>query len=374
MQMPFPPPGPMGFPMMPMMPGFGMPWMMNPGAMNGSNAYDPNEAQMDMTAPSMDLEGPAGVLPQDQVMMNGNGALYMTNAGMPTEGGPEPGAESRPQDNRGHPPRPRRGGGGGRGRGGAHGDRNSRGDPFQHFEKNEKTLVVERIPHDHLSPPALKDWFSKFGTITNVAVDAPTAKALVSFETHDQARVAWKSEDAVFGNRFVKLFWHRPLEGKGKAGANALAASAEPSTSAKPAVPQPSPAELVVMAAKRSVLERQIAEQKVLMARLAKGTPEEKKEIMTRLRKLNEDMKAPAAAPPPQPRSEDERVKMETEKLDRELESHSAKAEAAPTGDAEMGEVEAEAAKARKAELLAKVAALRSEVCLCYVFFAVGVH
>jgi len=84
--------------------------------------------------------------------------------------------------------------------------------------RRDKTLVVEKIPDDHLSLGAVSDWFKKFGTVTNVAVDPPTAKALVTFAEHDQAWKAWKSEEAVFGNRFVKVYWHRPLVGRGGRG------------------------------------------------------------------------------------------------------------------------------------------------------------
>jgi RNA-binding protein 26 len=69
-------------------------------------------------------------------------------------------------------------------------------------------------------------WFKRFGTVTNVAVDASSSKALVSFSSNEEAHTAWKSEDTVFGNRFVKVFWHRPMEGQGLAGQRALAASA----------------------------------------------------------------------------------------------------------------------------------------------------
>lgn len=56
-----------------------------------------------------------------------------------------------------------------------------------------------------------------------------------------------------------------------------------------------------------------IAEQKALMSQLGAATAEEKKEIMTKLRKLGEDMKAPTPAPPVQ-KQED----VEMEKADQE--------------------------------------------------------
>jgi RNA-binding protein 26 len=289
-------------------------------------------------------------------------------------------SNQRQHDGRDQPPRRGRG----RGRGGAVGDRSTR-DPFQSHERNEKTLVVERIPHEFLSMSAVKDWFSKFGSVTNVAVDSASGKALVSFENNEQARAAWKSQDAVFNNRIVKLFWHRPLDGKGKAGASALAASAsavqgmnsqsQPST--QPGSSNPS-VDIAAATAKRQALERRIAEQKVLMARLEKASAEEKKEIMARLRKLNEEETAPTTSTPTptpvtQSRTED-REKLEREKLDRELDLHSAESAVTGSVGAETNGGEDETSKTRREDLLARVAALRSEVCCTYLMLQIDVY
>lgn len=226
---------------------------------------------------------------------------------------------------------------------------------FRPERRGDKTLVVEKIPEDKLSLGSINDWFKKFGTVTNVAVDVAGAKALVSFSNHEEAHAAWKSEDAVFGNRFVKVFWHRPMEGHGGLGARMLAASAnlvakvsagpssghtETSSSVTPSTPSRKPSAspaVSALAAKQQLLERQIAEQKSLMAKLSTASAEEKKEIMARLRKLNEEMKpsspatpvksaSPAPAAPAKrsrgttPRTEDQL----RERLDKELELHHA--------------------------------------------------
>ncbi|KAF8887920.1 hypothetical protein CPB84DRAFT_1837655 [Gymnopilus junonius] len=213
----------------------------------------------------------------------------------------------------------RGGRGGGRGRGTFGGEVHS----FRPEKRNDKTLVVEKIPEDSLSLESVNSWFKRFGTVTNVAIDAMSAKALVSFSSHDEAHAAWKSEDAVFGNRFVKVFWHRPMEGHGQVGARMLAASAplvanmtakstsstpqptpvstSPSTStnvtsssAPPPMPRkPAPGSsstLSALAAKQQQLEQKIAEQKSLMASLETASAEEKKDIMVKLRRLGEEM------------------------------------------------------------------------------------
>jgi RNA-binding protein 26 len=112
------------------------------------------------------------------------------------------------------------GGRGGRGGRSEHNGRNNVVDP------NSLTIVVEKLPPEKTNIADLTSWFSKFGTVTNVGVDSRGNRALVSFSTHEEAHKAWKSEEAVFGNRFVVIFWHRPAPGGGAAGQRALEASA----------------------------------------------------------------------------------------------------------------------------------------------------
>jgi RNA-binding protein 26 len=268
---------------------------------------------------------------------------------------------------------------------------------FRPERRNDKTLVVEKIPDDKLSLETVNEWFKKFGVVTNVAIDASSAKALVSFSTHEEAHVAWKSEDAVFNNRFVKIFWHRPMEGQGQVGQRMLAASApvvanmskeapssssstsKPTPAAEPTAQSPSTSSTTThsqkplaaptsavsaLAAKQQLLEQQIAEQKSLMERLGSAQPEEKKVILTRLRKLGEEMKPISTTPSSTvsaapsharrttkstPRPDDLEQK-ERERLDKELEIHSATA--AADGKAESRDA-----------LMAELAKLKAEVC-----------
>ena len=330
-----------------------------------------------------------GVPAGDMNGMNGmNGAMLPQQFPQPFPG-PEGNAGNAPS--RPYPTNGRGGATRGRGRGTFGGDAQS----FRPERRNDKTLVVEKIPEDKLTLGAVNDWFSKFGTVTNVAVDAASAKALVSFSNHEDAHKAWKSEEAVFGNRFVKVFWHRPMEGHGQVGQRMLAASApivaqrgsgpasstpapegspapQTPTTATPAKRTPSASSAAAtLAAKQKLLEQQIAEQKSLMALLSSASPEEKKQIMARLRKLGEEMKpsAPATSsqsPPPvasssastipakrsagpTPRTE-EQERLERERLDKELELHH--------GDSGTGDGEEESTE----ELKAKLEKLQAEV------------
>src|SRR6266404_1292894 len=74
-----------------------------------------------------------------------------------------------------------------RGRGGRPGFYGGEVQRFHPERRGDKTLVVEKIPEDKLSLDAVNSWFKRFGIVTNVAVDAPSAKALVSFSTSEEA-------------------------------------------------------------------------------------------------------------------------------------------------------------------------------------------
>jgi RNA-binding protein 26 len=288
---------------------------------------------------------------------------------------PLPGMDPNPQpqaEGSNHPGQPSFRGRGGRpprGRGGA-ADASS----FRPGQRGDKTLVVEKIPEDKLSLDQITTWFKKFGDVTNVAVDPHGAKALVSFATHDEARAAWKSEDAVFNNRFVKVFWHRPMEGHGQVGQRALAASANlvsnlagkatpasvpgssqagPSTSKKQGS---SSATATALAAKQEQLEKHITEQKSLMDELSSATPERKREIMARLRKLNEEMTAVKDAVTPA--SPAPSKKPSSESAPKEASSEAALDKDTEMQPADGGEETTEQLKAKLEKLKAEAASL----------------
>ncbi|KAJ9105844.1 hypothetical protein QFC19_003414 [Naganishia cerealis] len=201
------------------------------------------------------------------------------------------------------------GGGRGRGRGRAPGRNDI---PFDNWDgqlsnqppkdNGVRTLVISDVPREHLSLDAIHSYFKQFGTVTNVAIESRVNKALVAFETNAQAYAAWKSEQAVFGNRHVKVLWHKPREGAGELGQKALDASApllenmrkidqggiqavQGGATNPAAAAAARKQELEDIKQRQVVLERNMAERKVLMKRLADGppTPEDKKAITTRL-------------------------------------------------------------------------------------------
>lgn len=159
-------------------------------------------------------------------------------------------------------------------------------------DRSSTTLVVSEIPKASLNLPAIKAFFDKFGDVTSVAVDPRGApRALVSFATNEQAYKAWRTEDLVLGSRFVKILWHRPIEGQGEKGKEALEKS-------KAKVEELKRREETKARKERAFkLEGLIARQKVLVKRLeGEGlSKQERGELMGKLREVGEEMKTAAA-------------------------------------------------------------------------------
>lgn len=160
---PFPPGGPippMGVRTVPPQPFYGMP-----------DAYDPERSGL---MPGNEMVGFPGMMPNDMMnngMMRGNGM--------------------------------RRGRGGRGARGGYQGHRN------QHNNPQNTTLNVEKIPAEFCQISTVNDFFAKFGTITNISVQPHAQKAVIQYSTRAEAENAYNSPDAIFDNRFVKVYWHK---------------------------------------------------------------------------------------------------------------------------------------------------------------------
>ncbi|WRT63847.1 uncharacterized protein IL334_000772 [Kwoniella shivajii] len=204
-------------------------------------------------------------------------------------------------------------------------------------QRDTTSLVITDIPQAHLSVQAIRDYFQQFGDVTNVAVEGKSKRALISFETNQQAFQAWKSDDAVFGSRHVKVLWHRPRPGQGGAGQEALEKSADllanmrklesgeglqGNVKAKLSGPESrlkaTLAELEVTE-KRAKKETLMAEQKVLLNKAQGASKEEKVQILGRLKELSKEMEGINNPPKTDPMDLE---LSEKERLDRELAKH----------------------------------------------------
>lgn len=72
------------------------------------------------------------------------------------------------------------------------------------------SLELRKIPRGLNAISHLNDHFSKFGKITNIqiAYEGDPEAAIVTFNAHAEANVAYRSTEAVLNNRFIKVFWH----------------------------------------------------------------------------------------------------------------------------------------------------------------------
>ncbi|KAI8052230.1 hypothetical protein BDF22DRAFT_687200 [Syncephalis plumigaleata] len=78
---------------------------------------------------------------------------------------------------------------------------------------NVRTILrVENISPEQCALDQVNDYFRRFGTIVNIQVDPVNRQALVQFSSNAEAYAAYSCQDAVFGNRFIKVFWHERLQ------------------------------------------------------------------------------------------------------------------------------------------------------------------
>lgn len=98
---------------------------------------------------------------------------------------------------------------------------NSRLGPRVGLQQN-CSLELRKVPRGLNSIAHLNNHFSKFGKIVNIQIsyDGDPEAAIITFSTHAEANVAYRSTEAVLNNRFIKVFWHT---GGGGGGSNAAA-------------------------------------------------------------------------------------------------------------------------------------------------------
>ncbi len=171
-------------------------------------------------------------------------------------------------------------------------------------DRKTTTLVITDIPKEYLSLDAIQSHFKRHGIVTNVAIEAQARKALIVFSTNSEAFSAWRDPEPVFGNRHVKVLWHKPQHEAGAAGQAKLAASAVLLENMRKIEEQgvgsvqgtrmtPAQVRQQVEKVKRNALEleKNLAEQKILMAKMQNKTspmePVEKKSTIARIRELS---------------------------------------------------------------------------------------
>lgn len=84
------------------------------------------------------------------------------------------------------------------------------------------SLELRKVPRGLNSIAHLNNHFCKFGKIVNIQVtyEGDPEAAIVTFSTHAEANVAYRSTEAVLNNRFIKVFWHSPNSNAGTTDGN----------------------------------------------------------------------------------------------------------------------------------------------------------
>lgn len=89
---------------------------------------------------------------------------------------------------------------------------NSRLGPRINAQQN-CSLELRKVPRGLNSIAHLNNHFSKFGKIVNIQIsyECDPEAAIITFSTHAEANVAYRSTEAVLNNRFIKVFWHTSI-------------------------------------------------------------------------------------------------------------------------------------------------------------------
>lgn len=163
------------------------------------------------------------------------------------------------------------------------------------------TLIVENIPHEFCKPDAIKEFFVRFGTLTNIKLDPRYSKATITYSSPHEAQSCYNSPEVIFNNRFVKVYWLR----------EDLQPSAHKLTAEEQAEKQKRDADArkeflrklaekkqAIVDGRAALIERQLAEQKRIFARLEDPsiTMEEKRQLMNNMNLLTESLKSMMAS------------------------------------------------------------------------------
>ncbi|XP_066904671.1 RNA-binding protein 26 isoform X5 [Halyomorpha halys] len=83
--------------------------------------------------------------------------------------------------------------------------------PFPQHGGNT-SLQLKKVPLGVNTITLLNNHFSKFGKIVNIQVgfEGDPESALITFSSHTEANIAYKSTEAVLNNRFIRVFWYNP--------------------------------------------------------------------------------------------------------------------------------------------------------------------
>ncbi|GAA5822977.1 hypothetical protein JCM3770_002486 [Rhodotorula araucariae] len=165
---------------------------------------------------------------------------------------------------------------------------NPRQPPKRPGRGSSRVISVDNIPPASLTDAAVRHFFQPFGAIIDLGIDAEERTATITFATPDQADRALASPQAVFGNRFVRVY-RRPDNGAVPSGAPSSEVHAR-APSVPPPASAPAPVTPVMPASPASsraeALQRNAAQQRALLTEIEGAEASRKSVIMASLRQL----------------------------------------------------------------------------------------
>ncbi|CAJ0759580.1 9315_t:CDS:2, partial [Entrophospora sp. SA101] len=147
---------------------------------------------------------------------------------------------------------------------------------------------AQRIPNEFCNLDKVNEFFKKFGIITNINVDVTNQKAIIQFNSNQDAQKAYNSPEPIFGNRFVKVYWFKEKEEQqNSAGTKQPFATSKQEATAAAPVSTESSAILEIQKQREQLIRRQIEESKRLMELSKKktGDPKSREELLKTLNK-----------------------------------------------------------------------------------------
>lgn len=205
-------------------------------------------------------------------------------------------------------------------------------------DKSKTTIVVQNIPLEYFTDENIREYFSQFGTILDVSMQAPDPVAIVKFDTWYTAHAAWSSPKVIFDNRFVKVFWYKDETESGSTPANGKTKKIKPDPGANgdgsldDDTPEAEPFDMDEFlrkqeeaqkaheekTKKREELERQRQELEERQKELRARQLEEKRKLQAKLTNKGSDSPSETADGPKKPVSQTEALRAQLAALEEE--------------------------------------------------------
>ncbi|GAA5968230.1 hypothetical protein JCM21900_001133 [Sporobolomyces salmonicolor] len=163
-----------------------------------------------------------------------------------------------------------------------------------------RTLAMENIPPQAANEQSIRGFFAKFGAVEALEVDSRARRAKLTFGTVAEAERALSSPEAVFGNRFVRLYRAQEptsVSGPSSSPSTSFAQAVQPiSNATRPTGPSQDASRPGQERSASSVFPRALSraerlqenamQQKELINRIDSCEPQERAGLMADLRKL----------------------------------------------------------------------------------------